>query len=126
MLAGWTRISLDGHAVDVFDPPGALPQAVLYLHSLREELASTDPTLTAALARHRLRCAAPAGGWCWWADRVCPEFGAEVTPERFLLDALVPWMSAKWLLGPRAIALTGVEMGGQGAVRLARGFTSST
>ncbi|MDY3552457.1 esterase family protein [Gemmata sp. JC717] len=119
MLAGWTRIALGGHAVDVFDPPGAAPHAVLYLHSLREESPATDSTFTTELKRHRLRCAAPAGGWCWWADRICSEFDTEITPERFLLESLVPWMESAWGLGPRAVALAGVEMGGQGAVRLA-------
>lgn len=119
MLAGWTRTTIGGKPVDVFDPPDSLPQALLYLHSLREESPAVDPTLTAALRRHRLRCASPHGGWCWWADRLCAEFDAVVTPERHLLDAVVPWMGAAWQVGARAVALAGVEMGGQGAVRLA-------
>lgn len=119
MSDGWTRVTIEGKAADVFDPPGALPFALVYLHSLRLESPATDPTFTAALRSRRLRCVAPHGGACWWADRLCPAFDATLTPERFLLDALVPWAEAEWKLGPRAVALAGSEMGGQGAVRIA-------
>ena len=119
MLDGWAHVAIGGRPADAFDPAGALPLCVLYLHSLAEESPATDATFTAALRHHRLRCVAPRCGWCWWADRVCPEFDASLTPEGYLLDTLVPWAEAAWRLGPRAVALCGVEMGGQGAVRLA-------
>jgi S-formylglutathione hydrolase len=119
MLDGWARRAFGGKAADVFDPINALPLCVLYLHSLAEESPTTNTALTAALRHHRLRCVAPHGGWCWWADRVCPEFDAVVTPERYLLDVLIPGAEAAWRLGPRAVALAGVEMGGQGALRIA-------
>ena len=119
MLDGWTRTTIGGKPVDVFDPPHALPQALLYLHGLDERTPVTDVAFTAALRAHRLRCVVPHGGQCWWADRVCPEFDAGLTPEGYLLDVLAPWVGAAWHLGPRALAVGGVEMGGQGAVRLA-------
>ena len=119
MLDGWARSAIGGKPADVFAPPGALPLCVLYLHSLAEESPATDPIFTDSLRLHRLRGIAPHGGWCWWADRVCTEFDATLTPERYLLDVLVPWAETEWGLGARAVALCGVEMGGQGAVRLA-------
>jgi S-formylglutathione hydrolase len=119
VLDGWTRVAIGGKAADAFDPPGALPLALVYLHSLAGESPATDPALTAALGRHRLRCLAPRGGRCWWADRLCPEFDAALTPERYLLDVLVPWAVSAWQIGPHGVALTGAEMGGQGAVRIA-------
>ncbi|AMV27968.1 Putative esterase [Gemmata sp. SH-PL17] len=119
MPDGWTQTAIGGKLVDVFDPPNALPQALLYLHGLDERTPATDANFMAALRTHRLRCVAPHGGQCWWADRVCSEFDADLTPERYLLDALVPWAESAWRLGPRAIAIGGVEMGGQGALRLA-------
>ncbi len=119
MLDGWTRTTIGTKPADVFDSPGALPQALLYLHSLAEESPATDATFTALLRQHRLRCVVPHGGPCWWANRVCADFDPELTPERYLFDAVVPWCEATWQLGPRALAIAGVEMGGQGAVRLA-------
>jgi S-formylglutathione hydrolase len=50
---------------------------------------------------------------------VCESFDTEITPERYLRESLVPWMRAEWQLSARAIAVAGVEMGGQGALRLA-------
>jgi hypothetical protein len=119
MLDGWARVVIGGKPADVFDPPNALPGAVVYLHSLALESPATDPVLSAALRKHRLRCLAPHGGRCWWAARPCPEFDPDLTPEKYLLDVLVPHAEAMWKLGPRAVALGGVEMGGQGAVRIA-------
>lgn len=119
MLDGWARVGIGGKPADVFDPTGALPFALVYLHSLALESPAADATFTAALLRHRLRCVAPQGGRCWWGDRPCSEFAPDLTPERYLLDVLVPWAEAAWRLGPRAAALAGVEMGGQGAVRIA-------
>lgn len=119
MLPHWSRAAVSGKLADVYDPPGALPQCVVYLHSLYEESPATDATFTRALVAHRLRCVVPRGGWCWWADRPCTEFGPDLTPERYLLDVLVPAVEAKWELPARAVALAGVEMGGHGAVRLA-------
>jgi pimeloyl-ACP methyl ester carboxylesterase len=119
MLDGWASITIGGKSADVFAPPGSLPFALVYLHSLAEETPSTDPVFTLALKQHRLRCIAPRGGRCWWVDRICSPFDASITPERYLIDELVPWARAAWQLSERAIALAGVEMGGQGAVRLA-------
>ena len=119
MLANWTRTTIGGKPADVFDPPGALPLSLLYLHALSEETPATDAVFTTALHKHRLRCVAPHGRRSWWSDRVCAEFDATLTAERYLLDVVIPWMLTTWHLAPRAVALAGVEMGGQGAVRLA-------
>lgn len=119
MLEGWTHATIGAKPADVFDPAGALPQTLIYLHSLAEESPATDATFTALLRQYRLRCVAPFGGRCWWADRPCAEFDADLTPERYLLDVVVPWAEAAWQLGPKAVAIGGTEMGGQGALRLA-------
>lgn len=119
MLDGWARVAIGGKPADVFAPPGARPLSLVYLHSLRGESPATDATFTAALRQHRLRCISPHGDQCWWADRICPTFDAAVTPERYLLETLIPHAETAWRLGPRAVALVGLEMGGQGAVRIA-------
>jgi hypothetical protein len=118
-MSEWARAAVGGVEVHTFDPPGARPACVLYLHSLAEEAPATDPAFTALLREHRLRCAAPRGGWCWWTGRTCTEFPSPLAPEAFILSELVPWLAARYALPPRAIALAGTEMGGHGAVRLA-------
>ncbi|MCS6864125.1 MAG: alpha/beta hydrolase-fold protein [Gemmataceae bacterium] len=119
MLDGWSRLDIAGKPVDVFDPPHARPFLLVYLHSLQQETPATDPRFTELLVQHRLRCVAPHGGSCWWADRHCPAFDDTRTPEGYLLHELIPWAQGRWTLRPRHIALAGVEMGGQAAVRLA-------
>lgn len=118
-MSEWARVAVGGVEVHTFDPPGARPACVLYLHSLAEESPAADPAFGAALREHRLRCAAPRGGRCWWTARPCAEFPSPLSPEAFLLNELVPWLEARYALPPRAVALAGTEMGGHGAVRLA-------
>jgi dienelactone hydrolase len=117
MLPGWTRAEIAGKPADVFDPPS--PRfGVLWLHPVGGESPADNAPYTAAFARHGLAVCAPWGGESWWADRVCPGFDPILTAERHLLDSVLPWMRARWALGPRAVAAAGVSMGGQGAVRL--------
>jgi len=118
MPDGWTRFDIGGKPADVFEPPAgpAARYALLWLHDDDER--SPPSTLTQHLARLRLPCVAPHGGQACWADRVCPAFDPELTTEQHLLRNVVPWMAARWALGPRGVGAAGVGMGGQGAVRL--------
>jgi len=118
---GWTTEEIGGKRADVYDPPGAAPPrfGVLYLHPVGLETPRQSEAYTRELARHGLACVAPHGGRCWWADRVCPEFDPEVTPERHLLDSVVPYFDERWGVAPPAVGLLGISMGGQGALRLA-------
>lgn len=119
LLPGWSSVSIANHRADVFEPPGAEPRfAVLYLHPVGGELPSENAAFTAAFAKHGLAVCAPAGGQSWWTDRDCPEFDESLTAERHLLENVVLWMAERWNLNERRIAVAGVSMGGQGAVRL--------
>jgi S-formylglutathione hydrolase len=113
MLPGWDRISVADRPADVFDPgPGALPFALVWLH---DEPGDLPAALTDELAARKLRCVAPRAPRSWWLDRVCPAFDPTLTPERHLLDNVIPWAESR---GARTVAVAGVGMGGQGAVRL--------
>jgi hypothetical protein len=119
MLPGWNRTQIAEHPADVFDPgTGALPFALLFLHDEASSTPATDSAFTAELKKQRLRCVAPHAGSSWWVDRVCTPFDPTLTAEKHILDNVVPWMEYTAPLGPRSIALGGVGMGGQGAVRL--------
>jgi S-formylglutathione hydrolase len=118
MSDGWKRVEIAGRPADVFEPPAPVPFALLFLHDVDGVTPSADPAITALLRKHHLPCTAPVVGSTWWVDRVSPRFDADLTPERFLLDRVVPWIQAQWSLGPRGIGVAGVGMGGQGAVRL--------
>jgi Putative esterase len=119
MLSGWTRTDIAGKPAAVFDPgPGALPFALIFLHDESGETPATSPAFTAELRARRLPCVAPHAGRSWWVDRVCPEFDPRLTAERHVLDNVLPWVVAKRKPGPRGVALAGIGMGGQGAVRM--------
>lgn len=122
MATGWSQTALADKPVDTFDPgAGARPFSLLWLH---DELGEIPEALTTELAARKLRCVAPHAPQSWWVDRVCPAFNATLTPERHILDNVVPWLTSTWNVPPRGIAVAGIGMGGQGAVRL--GFRHPT
>ena len=118
MLAGWDRIAIAGKAVDVFASGSAFPRALLYLHDRDGTTPATNPTFTDQFRSRQLACLAPITGPSWWANRICPRFDPGLSAERFLLEHIAPWLTAHWGLEAGAIAVAGVGMGGQGAVRL--------
>jgi S-formylglutathione hydrolase len=119
--ATWSRADIAGKTADIYDPPGdPRPRfGVLYLHGIGLETLATANVFTHLFAQLRLACVCPHGQRSWWADRICAEFDPKVTPERHLLDAVLPFFETRWGLQPRAIGLLGISMGGQGALRLA-------
>ncbi len=117
----WARVSIAGKQADVYDPPGeGRPRfGVLFLHGVGLETLAANPTYTNLFAELGLACVCPHGQRCWWGDRVCAEFDPQITPERYLLDSVLPYFDTRWGLRPRAVGLLGISMGGQGALRLA-------
>src|SRR5687768_9514455 len=114
MSGEWGRIEITGKPADVFEPGGSAARfALLFLHDTDGQSPADSPALTAQLRRFNLACVAPHGGQSWWVDRVCPEFDPELTAEQHLLRNVAPWMESRWKL-----AVVGIGMGGQGAVRL--------
>src|SRR5947209_7787047 len=119
MNASWTQVEISGKRADVYDPPAApRPRfSVLFLHGVGLETLRDNAAFTRLLEEHKLACVCPRGQRCWWADRVCPEFDAAVTPERYLLDGVVPYFRERCGLAPPALGVLGISMGGQGALR---------
>jgi S-formylglutathione hydrolase len=121
MTGTWTTVDLGGKPADVFDPPGAQrPRfALLFLHAYDVQTLRDNPTYTGLLAELRLGCVCPQGGYYWWVDRPCSAFDTRRTPEKHLLDVVVPFCRERWMLPERAVGLLGFSMGGQAALRLA-------
>lgn len=117
----WTTEQIGGKPADVFLPDSAElePYAILHLHGHSEQTLKDNDAFTAELEKRGLRCVCPHGRRSWWLDRVCPEYDSEITPQAYLLDSLVPWIEQSWDVTPPAIGLTGISMGGQGALQLA-------
>ena len=115
----WTREIIAGKAVDLFDPPAKPRFAVIFLHGSGLETLAGNPVYTSILKTRNLACVCPHGQRSWWLDRVCPEFDATLSPERFLIESMLPLCGSRWQLAPRGVGVFGISMGGQGALRLA-------
>jgi pimeloyl-ACP methyl ester carboxylesterase len=115
----WSVVEIAGKPADVYEPAGGPRFGVLYLHPLGLEMLRDNPVFTSLFAELRLGCIAPHGGRSWWADRICPEFDPKITPERHLLEHVLPYFPARWGISPPGIGLLGISMGGQAALRLA-------
>lgn len=122
-MPGWETIDIGGKTADIFEPRritgGAPRAAVLHLHGHGLGTLKDSAVFTAELDKHGLPCVCPHGQRSWWLDRICTEFDPQITPQRHLLDAVVPWIGKRWGIEPPCIALTGNSMGGQGALLLA-------
>jgi S-formylglutathione hydrolase len=118
-MSGWTQETIAGKRADVYDPAARPRFGVVFLHGYGLETLAGNAAWTRLLEELNLACVCPHGQRCWWADKVCPEFDPAVTPERHLLDHVVPYFAERWGIGPRALGVTGISMGGQGALRLA-------
>jgi S-formylglutathione hydrolase len=119
MNGTWTRVDLSGKTADLYAPPERPRFGVLYLHDDTGETLRDRPVFTRLFDELRLACVCPHGQRSWWADRVCTEFDPQRTAEAYLLHQVLPTFAERWDLGPRAVGITGIGMGGQGALRLA-------
>lgn len=121
MHCSWARVDIAGKPADVFGFPETLrPRyGVMFLHGVGLETLRDNAAFTRLFDELRLACVCPHGQRSWWGDRVCAEFDAETSPERYLLQHAVPYFQTRWGLAPRSIGVMGVSMGGQGALRLA-------
>jgi S-formylglutathione hydrolase len=115
----WTQATIAGKPADVFDPASKPRFAVIFLHGVGLETLAGNAVFTRSLEQHNLACVCPHGKRSWWLDRVCAEFDPTVSPEKYLLEAVVPYCRERWKLPPRALGVFGISMGGQGALRLA-------
>jgi S-formylglutathione hydrolase len=122
----WSRVKIGGKPAEVYDPAGGRPHSgILHLHDAGLTSLRGQSAFTGLFDEFRLACITPISGVCWWADRVCPDFDRRLTPERHLLDNVLPYFRARWSLGPRSAGLLGMSTGGQGALRLAFKYPES-
>ena len=121
MTNDWTRLTIGGKIADVYDPTGPIrPRfGILYLHGAGLETLVDKPAFTRLFDELNVACVCPHGQRSWWGDRICAEFDLRLTPDRYLLDTILPFFCRGWQLAPPAIGLQGIGMGGQGALRLA-------
>lgn len=116
----WLLADVAGHACEIHAPADPLPgRAVVYLHDLRQRWLQDSPTFRDACEALRLPVVAPRTGRSWWLDRMVAGFDDAITPERYVVDRVVAEIARRFGVSPPGIAVLGIEMGGQGALRLA-------
>jgi S-formylglutathione hydrolase len=113
----WHTVTIAGKQVEVFEPANHR----FGLIHLAGDSASTcvGPQLARLCEELKLACVRADGRRSWWVDRPCVEFDPQLTAETFIVHHLLPFVLERWNLGPRAVGLHGIGMGGQGALRLA-------
>ena len=120
----WQTFDIAGKPADVFFPSKRSPAnfTVLFLHGHGQVTLKENEVYTSEFERLGLSCVCPHGKRSWWSDRICREFDARLTPVDYLRQSVLPWIEEHCQAVPPAIALLGVSMGGQGALRLAYRF----
>jgi len=116
----WSLVTVAGRPCEMFAPPEAVPgQALVFLHDLLGRPLSQSDAIRSAVEAAGLPTLAPLTGRSWWLDRIMPTFDRALSPERFVRECVVAEIGARFGVQPPGIAVVGVGMGGQGALRLA-------
>jgi len=120
----WSPVELAGHTCRVFEPsrPSEHGFVVIYLHCSEAAPLARFPAFTEQFERFGLRVIEPVSGRSWWTDRIWPEFDASISAEAYVLARVVPYVEERWGSKPPRLALLGVSMGGQAALRIAYKF----
>lgn len=120
-LGTWSQIELTGHICRLYEPPTPSPHnyCVVYLHCSESATLGGYPAFVREFDRHGLRVIEPVTGRSWWTDRIWPEFDAAISAEAYVMQQVVPYVGERWNARPPRLALLGVSMGGQGALRMA-------
>src|SRR5262245_37404338 len=103
MILGWSRQSIAGKDIDVFDAAAKPRFAASSLHGVGLETLPDNPAYTAELAKQGLACVCPRGRRGWWLDRISLDFDPTLTPEKFVVEHVVPFVRSHWSLGGRAL-----------------------
>lgn len=120
----WQTLVHDGRRIDVLEPSGRETPSgvVLFLHGHGQVMLNENPAFTKLFQQHNLAAVCPDGGKSWWLDVICPDFRSDITPQKWLLDQVVPLIHDRFRIDCPRIALMGVSMGGQGALQLSYRF----
>jgi len=120
-MSTWQQVEIAGKRADLLVPRERSPtnSAVIFLHGHGRITLKDNVAYTSHLEKLGLACVCPHGERSWWGEQICREFDSQISPAEYLREHLLPWMKEQLESEPPAIALVGVDMGGQGALRLA-------
>lgn len=120
MSGTWNTVTINDRPADIFEPESpSAGRAVIFLHGHGLTSLRDNPDWTAELDRHGLRTVCPQGGRSWWLPVGCDDFDRALTSFDYVREHVAAWSQQHWQAAVPSIALTGVSMGGQGALQLA-------
>ncbi len=124
ICGGWSEIQVAGHLCDIYEPPRPSEHdyVLIYLHGVHLSRLCDKSEFAACFDRFGFRVVAPFAGPCWWTDRICPVFDAEITAEQYVRQFAMEFIGQRWNAAPPQVAPFGTSMGGQGALRMAYRF----
>ncbi len=111
----WSTHIVADHPVDLFTPSSAR-FTLLFLHDADGRTLLNSPEWTSLLEAAGMVCVCPHGNQSWWSNRICRDFNEKQSAEQYVIANLLPWIQQSWKCG---LAVAGIGMGGQGALRLA-------
>lgn len=118
------EVEVAGHRCQVHEPAACNPHgwSVVFLHDVDAAGLIGREAYLAELGRHGLPCLAPLSGRSWWTERIWPGFDAAISAEQYVMEHVLDYAAERWGSQPPRIALAGIGMGGQGALRLSFRF----
>jgi S-formylglutathione hydrolase FrmB len=121
LIGNWSEVELAGHTCRVFEPAHPSPHqfVVVCLHCSGSAPIGRYAPFISEFERHGLRVLEPVSGRSWWTDRIWHEFDPQISAEAYVLRHVVPHAAESWDTRPPQLALLGISMGGQGALRMA-------
>ena len=117
----WSQIELAGHPCRLYEPPSPSEHnyTIVYLHCSEIASLRNYPSFVEQFDRYGLRVIEPVTGLSWWTDHIWPGFDQKISAEAYVLKHVLPFVAERWNSRPPQLALLGISMGGQGALRIA-------
>jgi len=115
----WGTATVDRHLLDVWTPasPAESRGVLIFLPGYEGVSPAADFSWTAHLQHNSLTMVVVRAKECCWTPQTETAFDTRYSPLEFVSSGLLPWIGEQFPGQPTAIS--GVELGGQGALQLA-------
>ena len=115
------EITVAGHRCHLFEPtqPNPHGSTIVFLHDVDGAGLHHRAAYLDQFQKHGLPCIAPISGRSWWTERVWSGFDCAISAEQYVIEHVMDDVAQRWNSRPPHVAVLGIGMGGQAALRLA-------